>query len=193
MDIIQTEVRPNGLLGKLFERVSAYTYYPRGEIERQATLALADGSIDKRRFEVLQSLVPFYGSQRKSPEQLGNKLGVRRQMVERLAHEAAWRLNGYVSRELACGDLEKIHLHDLPWRFGKRHSQACIALGYKIQGKNTTVAEVIALFESLASDHKPISLMNYGKGAHEVTYETFSKIGVELPQILCTPLFYWLR
>lgn len=163
------------------------------EIRRIAKVALEDKIIDRRSYDIVQYRFPFPSYDHRSVEEVARLFDISPTRVRELEHKV-YRLLLRHSREKAVEelirngslrrkDLLKLEIKYLQWGKNKMNRRALRALLSEL-GLEATVEDVITLFDDAArSVRGTLKLINYGKGLGHITYEIFSEVGIELPQV----------
>ena len=171
-----------GGLGVLYERISYYGRDPSVEIERLAKQALYDGTIDNKRYIVLQYRTPFYGLERETFEQIRIRIGTCRERPHQLEGQASRTLDRYLSIELAEGNLGRIRIVDLPWKIHPAHNAARKVLRHR-GGVEMTIGDMLTIINAESRKDIDSILGNLSGPTVGAIYETFGKIGVNLPDL----------
>ncbi len=86
--------KPTGHLGDFYDYLASFIDDPADEIEEIALRFLSNGIINKKRYITLQYRVPFPGYERESLENVGKRIGLKRERVRQLEMHAARKLIG---------------------------------------------------------------------------------------------------
>ena len=184
-----------GNLGKLLDEVAANSGNPVGDLERIAQLALDDGSLNEREYEILQYRIPFPSYVRKpSIDEAVELGGIERERVRQLEGKIYVILKPYLSGEQEVDDVHELGLHRLPWR--KMYKGYGILVYNKLirglsdKGMPLTVGSAVKLFEETKRKGETLQTKtyykrkrNYGEIALKTTYDVFRAVGVELAEV----------
>ena len=151
------------------------------ELETLAKDAKNTGLIDDRAYKLLQSIVPFEGYPQETLEAVRSRMKVSRVRIEQIK-DKTYRAIARYSRQPKAETLYDVELNLLPWD-RKNVSMVAINALSKFFGRMPTVEDVITLFGGVAAAGENLNIIYYGKAALRDTYQTFNRVGVQLPDL----------